>query len=239
MTGPGSCLEGKYGLYNTHIQDGAALTLDRVTNRLGEYWESEKVSLKPYPTAHVSHSFIDALLYLLRSEKVTAEQIDSIICHVADYMMPLMCEPQQDRALPQTAAAARVSLAHMLAEAAVFGEISARSFSPERLNDPLVRTLAQRVSSVIDPDAPGRERFKGWVQIKLKDGREFERVEDFNWGSTDRPMTVEDVQQKFVINVAAQMSDVAAGRVAEQVLSLEKTPSLDSLFRSLHQRDHF
>ena len=56
-TGPAAVLEGRFGLFESHLQDrSVARALNRVTDALGELWESRKASFKPFPAAHVSAS---------------------------------------------------------------------------------------------------------------------------------------------------------------------------------------
>ncbi|MBI3938496.1 MAG: MmgE/PrpD family protein [Betaproteobacteria bacterium] len=62
------------------ILDAVGLALAASTGRFGETWESRNISFKPYPAAHVIHSFLDAILHLYRKEGPRAEQIERIIC---------------------------------------------------------------------------------------------------------------------------------------------------------------
>src|SRR4051794_23961184 len=60
MTGPAQVLEGRFGLFASHLQDPEATrNFDRVTDALGTKWDSRNSSLKPFPTAHVIHPYLD------------------------------------------------------------------------------------------------------------------------------------------------------------------------------------
>ena len=222
VTGPAESLEGQFGVFRTHLQGEAAIDLSVICDGLGRRWESRDVSFKPYPAAHVTHSFIDAALHLRQAEALKSDEIVGIMCPVAAYMVPLVCEPAGEKRAPRTAASARVSLPHILAEALVFGEIGPRSFSEERRSDPRVRALAERTESRPDPDAPGRERYKGWVQIRLRDGRVLERIEEYNRGSPQRPLDAAALREKFRANVEDAIGAGDAERIADAVLSLDR-----------------
>lgn len=222
ITGPAECFEGKYGIFRTHLQGEAAINLPAICDGMGERWESRNVSFKPYPTAHVALSFIDAALHLRRTGSFRAEEITGVLCPVADYMVALVCEPAEEKMAPRTAASARVSLQHIIAEALVFGEIGPGSFSEARRSDPRVRALAARIAYRTDPDAPRRERYKGWVQIRLQDGRMLEHIEEYNLGSPQRPLEKAALCEKFRINVGHAISAVDAERIADAVLSLDR-----------------
>jgi 2-methylcitrate dehydratase PrpD len=151
-------------------------------------------------------------------------------------MASIVCEPKAEKTAPTTVASARVSLQHTLAEALVFRDISAASFSTERLNDQRVRKLAAAIDYAIDPEAPGRERFKGWVKIKLKDGRAFECVKDHNWGSVKNPMTRDDIVNKFVVNTRATFLEPQAREIAGKILALESCADGRAIFDVLQSK---
>lgn len=221
ITGPGEVFEGRFGLFATHIQGKAAdVFTDRIAAGLGSHWETRRVALKPYPCAHVLHSFIDALLYLRSEHALSGPEIERIECPIADYMVPLVCEPQDARRRPASSATARVSLYYTLAEAAVLGRIDGRSYADRSLADGTIADLAARISYRIDGDAPGRERFKGWVIVTTKDGRTLERIEDYNWGSPERPMSPPDIQAKFMTNVEGILTPEAAATIIRLTESL-------------------
>lgn len=235
ITGPAESLEGKFGLFRTHLQGESGFDPSAICDAIGERWESRNISFKPYPTAQVSHSFIDAALYLRRTETFALEDIGGVVCPVAEYMVHLVCEPAREKQTPRTATAARVSLPQTVAEALVFGEIGGESFSAARLADPRVRGLAERVTYRIDPQAPARGRYKGWVQIRLRDGRLLERVEEYNLGSPEKPLDEAALRGKFRSNVREGLTAAEADAVADAVLSLDLqesvTPTMQLLSR--------
>ena len=66
----------------------------------------------------------------------------------------------------------------------------------------------------VDPDYPGPGRFKGAAKIVLKDGREFEEVEEYNRGSAENPMTYEELRAKFDDNAGGFLSAEQRDRLA-------------------------
>lgn len=230
ITGPAESLEGKFGIFRTHLQGEAHFDPSAICAAIGEQWESRNVSFKPYPTGQVSHSFIDAALHLRRTESFAPEDIEAVMCPVAEYMVNLVCEPVAEKRAPRTANAARVSLPQTMAEALIFGDIGSDSFSVERLADPRVRALAARVAYRIDADAPPHGRYKGWVQIRLRDGRVLERIEDTNLGSPEKPLDEAALRRKFRANLGPAM-EAEADAVADALLSLEREQ--DGLARTM------
>jgi 2-methylcitrate dehydratase PrpD len=238
ITGPAESLEGKFGIFRTHLQGEAHFEPAAICAALGEQWESRNVSFKPYPTGQVSHSFIDAALHLRRMESFAIEDIEAIVCPVADYMVNLVCEPVAEKRAPRTANAARVSLPQTMAEALIFGEVGPDSFSAARLADPRVRDLAVRVAYRIDADAPPHGRYKGWVQIRLRDGRLLERIETTNLGSPEKPLDEAALRAKFRANVRHALTEPEADAVADAILSLERQENVARTLQLLSTLNH-
>src|SRR5690606_34244330 len=99
---PATVFERRFGLLPSHVQEpGYRLDFERMMSGLGTHWESRNISFKPYPCGHVIHPFLDALLDLYR-EGLRAEQVRSITCPIAAFMVPIVCEPTAEKLNPAT-----------------------------------------------------------------------------------------------------------------------------------------
>jgi 2-methylcitrate dehydratase PrpD len=221
ITGPREVLEGRFGLFASHLQSSEGLDLTGITADLGSYWESQNASFKPYPVAHVIHPYIDAALQLQRDHGFTAADIAEITCTVAPYIVGIVCEPRAEKCRPNTDSHGRVSMQFTIAEALALGRLDKNSYAPASLRDPEVLALADKVAIEIDPGFPGPEQFKGQVRISLQDGRELAWTQEFNRGSRQNPMSTADLIAKFERNVAGVIAPAAAARLADAVLSIE------------------
>ena len=229
-TGPAPVFESRFGLFASHVQD-PAYTPDwrRIITGLGETWESRNISFKPYPAAHVIHAFIDALLHLYRNAGVRAANVERIECPIAEYMIPVVCEPVAEKVAPATDSHGRVSLQYSLAEALYQGRLGVDGYSPASLREPNILALARKVTYRIDPTAPGREHYKGWVIVHLKGGRTVEHIEPYNRGSAENPMSAEDIRAKFRENAARMLKPGQVEAIIERIDTLEQARSLQPL----------
>lgn len=230
FSGPATVLEGRFGLYRSHLQD-PALSFDfaRLVGNLGSKWESRDISFKPFPTAHFIHSFLDALLHLVREHGIKPGDVKSIHCPIAKHMIPIVCEPVHEKVKPATDWHGRISLQYSLAEALYLGRLDGRSYAPETLNDPAVLELARKISYSEDSAAPGKEQFKGWVIVETNDGRRFERVEEHNRGSSKYPMRAEDVKAKFRDNASFMLKPARIEAAMQLIGDLEKLADIREL----------
>jgi 2-methylcitrate dehydratase PrpD len=230
VTGPAQVFEGRWGLFASHVQDpNAHRDFARINDRLGEHWESRNSSFKPFPAAHVIHPYISAALRLRAKHRIQPEDIERIECPVTAFIVGIVCEPTEEKFAPASDSHGRVSLQYSLAETLFLGALGKTAYRPESLRNPEILALARRVQYHVDPDYPGPGRFKGAVQVVLKDGRSFLEVEEYNRGSAQNPMTYEELRAKFDQNAGgflpAQQRDLLAGNLAR----LETLPDASRL----------
>jgi 2-methylcitrate dehydratase PrpD len=201
FTGPSEVLEGIQGFFKTHAAPGPQ-SPERLLDGLGTRWEYPTTSFKPYPCGHVVHGFLDCVTQLYHEEGLRGDQVKSMTCPIAEWMIPIMCEPRKIKLRPKTDYHAKFSLPFTIAATLTFGHLGVEAFSEENIHDPSLLALAEKIMHVVDPDAPAGVQFKGWVQVETTDGRRLERVVEHNWGSEANPMTPDQVQQKFRDNAA-------------------------------------
>jgi 2-methylcitrate dehydratase PrpD len=221
-TGPARVFEGRFGLFASHLQDPSVKPdYDRLVGDLGTRWESRRSSFKPYPAAHVLHPYLDALFMLLQQHAIAPADVERIDCPVTAFIVGIVCEPVEEKVAPATEAHCRVSLQHTLAEALVFGDLGRHAYSDERRNDPRVAALARRVTHRVDPDYPGPGRFKGAVDVTLKDGRTLSVTQEHNRGSVENPMTYAELRAKFDDNASDVLEPEARDHLADWIANVD------------------
>jgi 2-methylcitrate dehydratase PrpD len=83
---------------------------------------------------------------------------------------------------------------------------------------------SRKVSYVVNKDAPGRGQYQGWVIVHTTDGRRLERIEPYNRGSAENPMTAGDVRAKFRENAARTLDKTSIDAIISKVERLEQEP---------------
>lgn len=230
FTGPASVLEGRFGLFRSHIQaPDAAFDFDRVTKGLGEHWESLDNSFKPYPCAHAIHPFVDAALHLRREHGLAAEDIDRVILYLAEPFAPVIAEPRAVKVRPLTPTHARASLHYAVAAALVRGHLGISEYDDAAIADPAILALAERIDWTPDPDPGPSDRYKGWVVVETRDGRQIEWVEPANRGSRENPMSAEELAAKFMAGAAPVLGEDMAEALRSAIDRVEETADVRSL----------
>jgi 2-methylcitrate dehydratase PrpD len=230
VTGPPRILEGRFGLFASHLQD-AAITRNfaRITEGLGDTWDSRNSSFKPYPAAHVLHPYVDAILRVRREQGITAADVISIECPVAEFNVSIVCEPVAEKVAPASDSHGRVSLQYTVAEAMYRGRLGKTAYAEESLRHPEILALARRVRYHVDPTFPGPGRFKGAIRLTLADGRVIDDVQEYNLGSVENPMTEADLRAKFDENAAGVLDEPRRERFTDLVRRVDTLPDACSL----------
>jgi 2-methylcitrate dehydratase PrpD len=228
VSGPPRVLEGRFGLFASHLQDpDATRNFDRVVDGLGREWESRNSSFKPYPVAHVLHPYIDAALRIRHRHGIDPRDIAGVECPVAPFIVPIVCEPVVEKRAPATEAHGRVCLQYTVAEALWRGSMGRSAY--ESYRDPEILALARLVRYVIDPDYPGPGRFKGAVEITLRDGRRIVEIQEDSLGSPANPMTEAQLRAKFDDNASGVLDTAARDRLADMIAHLDTVDDASAL----------
>ena len=229
VSGPPKVFEGRFGLFASHLQDAAVeKNFGRISDGLGTHWESRNSSFKPFPTAHVLHPYVSAILRL-RAQGVRADDVVRIECPVAEFNVSIVCEPVAEKRAPATQAHCRVCLQYTMAEALYAGSLGKDAYSEEMRLNPEVLALAGKVEYSVDPAFPGPGRFKGAVRVTLKDGRVLDEIEEYNRGSAENPMSDAELRAKFDDNAGGFLSGAQRDRLAQEIGRAENLPNVQTL----------
>jgi 2-methylcitrate dehydratase PrpD len=236
VTGPPTVLEGRFGLFSSHLQHPETKTdLERVAGGLGRQWESRNASFKPYPAAHVLHPYVDALLRARDAHRIRAADVAHIECPVAEFNVSIVCEPLAEKLAPASDSHARISLQYTLAEALHEGTLGKGAYSAHNLHNPEILALAHRVHYHVDPGFPGPGRFKGAVRITLHDGRVIEETQEHNLGSPENPMSAAQLRAKFDENANGVLSAAERDRLAVEIDDMESLDDVSTIVElSIH-----
>ena len=216
--GPQQALEGKRGFLATFCgkQDQSKLT-----DGLGEDFETLKLCLKRYPCHITAHTAIYAAECWQREIGLKPHEVRQITVHGTSRMAELNGNKE-----PTDPALANYSIPFSLACALTGDAADPASFDPVKLHDPQVRALARKIDVVSD----GRESHSDWMTrslLTLEDGRVLEReVSEFP-GTPGMPLSPAQLRERFDIMTQDYPGD--SGAVFERLLQIEYESQLDWL----------
>ncbi len=236
--GPTAILEGHFGFCRgmTPQYDLAPITRD-----LGSKWVITDIGFKIHATCGITFTAVDAALQLVAENGVKPDDIKSAKVMIASR---LLASPGIQVAKPETAGAARFSPIYAVARAIMDGEVTPRQLADEKLRDPAIHALIDRIQLVVDPEVDDidmrthDEPFffpASAVEISMTDGRQLRRLITNPKGYDPRtaPLSGEDVARKFIVLSEGSIAKDRAEAIIEAVLGIEKMPSVTTLSKLL------
>ena len=181
---------------------------------LGTRFYVTESAIKTFSVGYPMQAPVDALLTLRREHGLTADNVERIVARLPEDGANIV----DNRAMPD------VNIQYVLAVALLEGTVSfADSHSQERMKDPQVLAVKERVQLVadkalMDPTAPR----SGRVDVTLRDGRIVSHFTRFPPGTKENPLSTEAV-------------NVKARSLIEPVLGADRTASIIQAVSTLEE----
>lgn len=184
-------LEGKKGFFAFAT---TSPDLDAVTKNFGKPFKIDEVGFKSYPICGQIISMMDATRAIIRKHGVKAEDVAEVESRVYQQALAIAANPDP-RNLDEAKFSNQVCTAVML----VKGDLTFGNFTEEAINDPAVRELASRVKLLFDKEIDSKFPATRPCRITIRTRSNKEYVEEnyYRTGDPERPMTWEQMQDKF------------------------------------------
>ncbi len=225
LSGPQQVLEGEFGYFRL-IE--ASYDLAPVLADLGRTWRITEVAHKPFPSGRATHGVVDAVLQLMSRDKVTADQVQSVVATLPPLTHQLVGRPVKDK---MDVNYARLCIPFVTARLLRNGGLSVADFAPAALTDPDSLALARRVRCEIDDNPDPNALSPVTVTMELSDGRWLRAEIDVVYGNPLKPMKREDQLAKFRVNAAGAAKPLpedqvgVADRLSREPGSVARTTS--------------
>ena len=217
MRGDGGSFEGQFGLFNQFFQGD----YDRrfFLSGLGTDLLGPRITFKPWPSAGHTHLFLTALSELRASSTFRAEDVRRVTVVGGSHMLESQCEPRKLRVAPPHGIDAKVSIPFLIGKLLRHGTVRIEDFSPEGLSDCAAIETAELVEWRRDPSfRRGEEGFgPAEVELELADGRRLSAHVEFNLGHPRKPLSWEQLAQKFRECLHFSAVDLPAGTADDVV----------------------
>ena len=209
-TGTEEVFEGKEGLQHCF---GSGWDEDALLGALpgtegGRPWKILECGMKAFPTEALTHTHLSATLKAMRKDGLHWQEVEQVTVTTIARACDILFDPHKYR--PESRETADHSLPYCVAAAIVDGQVTTASFSDEKIHDPAIREVIDRIQGEASLDFeqmfPAKQPSR--VRIRTKDGREVEEYLEFPKGDPREPMTEEDLDAKFN-GLAAPVLDTA------------------------------
>lgn len=188
----------------------------------GAPWYVREVLFKFHAACFLTHSSIEGLLRLRKTEQLTADAVDEVVLRVEPGHLAVCNIPE-----PRSGLEAKFSLRFTAAMALLSGRTDEAAFTDEVVTDPRFVAMCDRVRVEAEPGRPHHETD---VQVRTPDGRTLgARVDMQRWAADDEI----DAQERRLVAKFRSLAGAgtATERLLEPVLRVEELSSVRELTR--------
>jgi len=225
FTGADTIIEGKRGFAAAFA---GSFDRDRFLAGLGETIPVT-IEYKPYSCARPIHNAIDAML-ILRERGLTPSQVEEIVVrrHPAWASYHGVTHPRSFHE-------AQMSLPYSVALALVLGKALPEQYSLVGRGDDEVMNISAKV--VIEPAPELSRGVSCELVVRTRVGETLRAVVDHPLGSVQRPLSDEQMVEKFLSLAVESVGDRQANELVDRVWDIDTSPNISALVSLLAPAD--
>jgi len=218
-SGTTAVFEGKEGFMDVF---GPKWDQNKLLGDLGKKFKILECSMKAFPTEALTHTHLSALLKVVRENNIQHDQIEEVVVTTIARACDILFDPHKYR--PKSRETADHSLPYCLAAAIVDHQISTQSFSDEKLKDPRIWGVIDKIkgeaSQEFEKMFPAKQPSK--VVVRTRNGKEYSEYLEYPKGDPREPMTMEDLEAKFNGLSAKLLNGERQKKMKETIFSCDK-----------------
>jgi len=229
--GPSQVYEG-HGGFNEVILHGK-IDVARLVRRDDDF-NILYTSTKAFPVNGRLQGQTEALVRLVTEHRFVPEQVAGIKITTSPRVLEGMGNPSTHR-YPQTKETADHSAYFVAALVVIDGGIrlGLDQFTPQRLQDPRVRSVIDKIELVAIPGWPIDEHAPSEVEVTMIDGTTYRCRVDYPKGHVLNPLSDADIEEKFVGMTGRLMSEAQMREVFRVVWNLDELDDIGELTTTL------
>jgi 2-methylcitrate dehydratase len=193
FSGTEAVFEGKEGLMDVF---GPDWDLDALVGDLGKSYKILECSMKAFPTEALTHTHISAAIKIVSEQDIDYKDIERVTITTIARACDILFDPHKYR--PNSRETADHSLPYCVACALVDRQVTTRSFDDEKINDPRIWAVIDKIhgeaSEEFEKMFPAKQPSR--VTIRLINGKEYSMYLEYPKGDPREPMTESDLDAK-------------------------------------------
>lgn len=228
-TGIKRVFEREYGGFLSVFGEGHDPDAGKITQGLGEEWETLRICIKPYAAMGALHTPLDGIFEIMGRKALKPDEIERIdvdLSHASYH------HGWWDLERPITPIAAQMNVGYALAAAILDGEAMVHQFSPQRIDSDDIWELIPKIKAHHEPsyDSTGPRAAK--VVVTFKDGSAMESFRPNSRTIAD-PLSNQEIVAKFRTLTDGIVEPVRQAAIIETTLRLEALADAEELFALL------
>jgi 2-methylcitrate dehydratase PrpD len=202
----------------------AEYDLDKVTKGLGKDFELRDNAYKPYACGLVVHPTIDGCSQLRREFHPAPDAIAGVRLRVAPLVLDLCNKSDLRRGLES-----KYSIYHAAAIGLVRGKGGLQEFTDEAVQDPDLKRVRAVTTAVGDKSITEDQVH---IEVVLRDGRTLTKFVEQSLGNVHRPLSNEQLTEKFVDQSILALPRGQVDQVVDQCWAIDALKDVGDLARA-------
>ena len=246
FSGTEKVFEGKEGFMDTFIgwnakdeslkptdmegRDGVSSwswDIDALVGGLGDSYKIMECSMKAFPTEALTHTHLSCVLNAMIGNNLEYSDVKEVKVTCFAQAYDILFDPTKYR--PESRETADHSLPYCMAVAMVDKKITTDSFSDEKLNDPRIYEVIDKIigepSQEFEKMFPAKQPSR--VVVTTNDGRMFEEYLEYPKGDPREPMTMDDLENKFNSLAGDKFDASAKKQLKETIFNCEEMNAVE------------
>ncbi len=217
-SGTEAVFEGKEGLMDVF---GPSWDTSKLLGNFGEKYKILDCSMKAFPTEALTHTHITCTLKVIKDNNIMPDDIDEVIVTTIARACDILFDPHKYR--PESRETADHSLPYCIAAAIVDRQITTQTFSDEKLKDPRIWNVIDKIKGEASVEFenmfPAKQPSR--VRVRTKAGQEFSAYLEYPKGDPREPMTEDDLTAKFNALSAELLNAERQEKIRKMIFSCE------------------
>lgn len=227
FTGPTRVIEGNKGFVQSVMHGD--FNIEKLTEPIGKFMILDTM-YKSVAADATTHGHVTATLQLVKEHNIKPEDVTEIRIKAGSRCVEHTGDPV--KRYPKNKETADHSSYYLTAITILDRKVGPDQYAPEKLNDPRVREMIDKVSLEADPslDCFGRA---GISEIRTKQGDTYAQRVEYPKGDPRNPMTDQELEDKFRNMAEKYMTEGQMKKVIATVYRMEKLDDISKLVRTL------
>ena len=199
-----------------------AWDIEALVGELGNSYKIMECGMKAFPTEALTHTHLSCLLNAMISNNLEYSDIKEVRVTCFAQAYDILFDPTKYR--PESRETADHSLPYCMAAAMVDKKITTDSFSDEKLKDPRIFEVIDKIkgepSQEFEKMFPAKQPSR--VVVTTNDGRTFEEYLEYPKGDPREPMTMDDLENKFNSLAGDKFDTAVKKQLKETIFNCEE-----------------
>jgi 2-methylcitrate dehydratase len=231
--GPLNVFEGHHGL--AEVVTGGEMVLEKLRQPRKD-WTILNTWIKRFAAGGNMQGLLEATLNIVKEHDIKADNVAEVKIKTTALTYRILCNPETRR-YPENTYTADHSAYYCTAVAILDRAVGPDQFSDDKVRDPRIRELADKISIESDPRLDEISSFGGSgpaiVQIIAKNGQKYNCEVLRPRGHPMNPATKADVEEKFRSMAGKYMDEKQMSQITNTIYNLDNLDDIGELVKLL------